>query len=222
MAISDELPSVVSGTMEKLNSSNEKMRRTRKGDINTEDDVPPEIVAALEELSDGVTFIGKKENSPEVWPLYWKTELVGWAFDTGDFIKIPGFSGGPIESLVIIDPDGDFVGVKVLRQNEPVFQHGVGPPRMHAFAEQYADLSIRQNIKVRIRSSDGEKGAANTFIDGITMATASVMVLNDSVILAAMQVASEKLEGFSYQEPAKVRYDKFEKKAGMSCSLKAL
>lgn len=209
----DELPSAVSSTMEKINSSNTKMERTRKGAIIAADHVPKEILEAVERLSDGITHIGRKENNPLVWPLYWEKELVGWAFDTGDFIKIPGFSGGPIESLVILDPDGDFVGVRVLRQNEPVFQHGVGPPRMHAFAEQYAGHSIRQNIKVRIRSSDGEEGAANTFIDGITMATASVMVLNDSVILAAMKVASEKLEGFSYQEPAKVRYDKFEKKS---------
>ncbi len=209
----DELPGSVASTMDMINMETNRALRTRSGAVTAAESVPKEIVRAIEVISSEVTHIGAREQSPPVWPLYWKTELIGWAFDTGDLVKIPGFAGTPIDVLVVMDQKGGFVGVKVLRQNEPVFQHGVGPERMNLFADQYAGLSLRQNIKVRIRSSDGEEGGANSFIDGITMATASVVVMNDTILLAALKVASQTLTGFSYKEPAKVRYDRFEKKS---------
>lgn len=211
--VAEQLPGVVEAAMGQINKDNIKALRVRNGAIVASKGVPQEIVDAVAGISSEVTRIGAKEESPPVWPLYWQTELIGWAFDTGDLANIPGFAGTPIEVLVVMDQEGGFAGVKVLRQNEPVFQHGVGVDRMNLFADQYAGLSLRQNIKVRIRASDGEEGGANSFIDGITMATASVVVMNDTILLAALKVASQKLTGFSYQEPGKVLYDQFEKKS---------
>lgn len=211
--MAEQLPDVVAAAMDQINKDNNSVERARKGAIEAAKGVPQEIVDAVAHISQEVTHIGAKESSPAVWPLFWQTELIGWAFDTGDLVNLPGFAGTPIDVLVVMDQDGGFAGVKVLRQNEPVFQHGVGLERMHRFADQYAALSLRQNIKVRIRASDGEEGGANSFIDGITMATASVVVMNDTILLAALKVASQKLEGFSYQEPGKVVYDQFEEKS---------
>jgi NosR/NirI family nitrous oxide reductase transcriptional regulator len=212
-SVAESLPGVVEAAMSQINKDNTKAERVRKGVIKAAAGVPAEVVDAVAAISKEVTHIGAKEASPPVWPLFWKTEQVGWAFDTGDLVNLPGFAGTPIDVLVVMDQEGGFVGVKVLRQNEPVFQHGVGPERMSLFADQYAGLSLKQNIKVRIRSSDGEEGGANSFIDGITMATASVVVMNDTILLAALKVASQKLAGFSYQEPGKVLYDHFEPKS---------
>ncbi len=212
-ALAEKLPGVVEAAMGQINKDNTKALRVRNEAIVAAEGVPQDIVDAIAGISNEVTRIGAKEESPPVWPLYWQTELIGWAFDTGDLVNIPGFAGTPIDVLVVMDQDGGFAGVKVLRQNEPVFQHGVGVERMGLFADQYAELSLRQNIKVRIRASDGEEGGANSFIDGITMATASVVVMNDTILLAALKVASQKLTGFSYQEPGKVLYDQFDKKS---------
>lgn len=213
VAKSDQLPGVVAAALEQVNKSNLESDRLRKKPIEFDPAVPEQVVKAIEGISLSATHIGAKEDSPSVWPLYNQDQLIGWAFDTGDLVNIPGFAGTPIDVLVVLDRDGGITGVKVLEQNEPVFQHGVGPVRMNRFAEQYTGLSLRQNIKVRIRSSDGEEGGANTFIDGITMATASVVVMNDTILLAALKVASQKLTGFKFKEPAKVLYDKFERKS---------
>lgn len=190
----------------------ERSARRRTGEIIA-DGVPKIIVDAIAELSEEATYVGAKQENPPLWPLFRKNELIGWAFDSIDLINIPGFAGSPIDVLVVIDTEGTYVGVKVLKHAEPVLGYGVDPRRLKAYTEQYNGLSLRKNIKVRIRSGEGEEGGSNTFIDGITMATASIVVLNDTVILSALKVASNVLDGFSYREKGKVRHDQFEKKS---------
>jgi NosR/NirI family transcriptional regulator, nitrous oxide reductase regulator len=189
----------------------EKNARRRTGEI-TADGVPQNILDAIAEISEDATYIGAKQENPPLWPLFRQDELIGWAFDSIDLINIPGFAGSPIDVLVVIDTEGTYVGVKVLKHAEPVLAYGVGPPRLKAYTDQYNGLSLRKNIKVRIRSDAGEEGGSNTFIDGITMATASIVVLNDTIILSALKVASNVLDGFSYREKGKVRHDQFKKK----------
>ena len=190
----------------------ERTARKRSGDIIAEG-IPQNIVDAIAEISEDATHIGSKQEYPPLWPLFRQNELIGWAFDSIDLINIPGFAGTPIDVLVVIDTEGTYVGVKVLNHAEPVLAYGVGPPRLKAYTDQYKGLSLRKNIKVRIRSYEGEEGGSNTFVDGITMATASIVVLNDTVILSALKVASNVLDGFSYREKGKVRHDQFEEKS---------
>jgi NosR/NirI family nitrous oxide reductase transcriptional regulator len=190
----------------------ERTERKRSGDIIA-DGIPQNIVDAIAEISEDATHIGTKQKKPPIWPLFRQNDLIGWAFDSIDLINIPGFAGKPIDLLVVIDKEGTYVGVKVLNHSEPVLAYGVGPPRLKAYTDQYKGLSLRKNIKVRIRSDEGEEGGSNTLVDGITMATASIVVLNDTVILSALKVASSVLDGFSYREKGKVRHDQFEEKS---------
>ena len=104
-----------------------KAARRRTGEIVAEG-LPQNIVDAIAEISEETTHIGVKQENPPLWPLYWNTELIGWAFDSINLINIPGFAGTPIDVLVVIDTDGTYVGVKVLKHNEPVLAYGVGPP----------------------------------------------------------------------------------------------
>jgi NosR/NirI family transcriptional regulator, nitrous oxide reductase regulator len=191
----------------------EKIARKRSGDIIAEG-IPQNIADAIAEISEDATDIGLKQKDPPLWPLFRQNELIGWAFDSIDLTNIPGFAGTPIDLLVVIDTEGNYVGVKVLHQSEPEFSSGASSSsKLKVFTDQYKGLSLRKNIKVRIRSDEGEEGGSNTFIDGITMATASVVVLNDTVILSALKVASNVLDGFSYREKGKVRHEQFKEKS---------
>ncbi|MEZ5702858.1 MAG: 4Fe-4S binding protein [Burkholderiaceae bacterium] len=63
--------------------------------------------------------------------------------------------------------------------------------------DQYQGLSITQNIKIGSNlNKGGQVGSANVYIDGVAKATASVRIVNQSLLSAALKVARAKL-GFA-------------------------
>ncbi|WP_432698321.1 4Fe-4S binding protein [Marinobacterium sp. YM272] len=164
-------------------------------------DIPSQIQALFPEA----TEIGEKQTDPRVWPVYQVTELIGYAFLSGDYIELPGFSGAPYQLLVGIDRDGIYRGVKVLEHHEPIFLHGLGPEPMHRFTEQYPGLDLRNTIKITSASVRNKSAGSNVYIDGITKATASAIVLNETVMISAIQVAQQTGLIPHREPPARVR-----------------
>ncbi len=146
-------------------------------------------------------IVGDQDTEMLVWPIFkqnaTENELVGYVFETIDMAPIPGFSGVPINLLIAMDPKGSFIDVKVLSQHEPVFVDGLGEAPLFQFVSQYQHLSINQNIKIGARrDSLGANNNAHVVIDGVTKATASVRIINQSILGAALKVARKKL-GFA-------------------------
>ncbi|BAL22509.1 4Fe-4S binding protein [Azoarcus sp. KH32C] len=142
--------------------------------------------------------IGATLNEAPAWPL--TNELtpeagpVGYVFESIDLAPIPGFEGTPFNLLIAIDARGDFTSVEVLRQHEPVFLSGLGEAPLHAFVAQYAGKNIKQPITVSSaygRSSDA--GGRRVVLDGVAKATASIRVVNQTVLTAALAVARAHL-----------------------------
>lgn len=163
-------------------------------------------------------IVGKKDAALPVWPVFKQNatsnELVGYLFESIDFAPVPGFSGVPMNLLVALDPKGNFIDVQVLSHHEPVFLDGLGEAPLFKFVSQYRGLSLTRNISIDTGShkrAGGEGG--NAHIDGVSKATASVRILNQSVLSAALKVARHKL-GFSGQRDpdqiARIREDLFE------------
>ena len=103
----------------------------------------------------------------------------------------------PINLLIAMDQRGNFLDVKVLSQHEPVFVGGLGEVPMHGFVSQYKGLSLKQNIKILV-GPHGQKNISPQAaeLDGITRATASLRIINQSILSAALKVARKKL-GFA-------------------------
>ena len=146
-------------------------------------------------------IIGDKDPALPVWPIFKKnmtsTELVAYVFESIDFAPIPGFSGVPMNLLVAIDPLGSFTDVQVLSHHEPVFLEGLGEAPLLKFVSQYKSLSLKQNLKIITGNSNGvKKEGANVYLDGVSKATASVRIINQSVLSSALKVARKKL-GFA-------------------------
>jgi NosR/NirI family transcriptional regulator, nitrous oxide reductase regulator len=151
-------------------------------------------------------IVGEKDPELPVWPLFrqmrsdkgWGDPApVGFAFESLDFAPVPGFSGKPVNLLIALGNKGEFLGVKVLSQHEPVFVEGLGPEPLNRFVDQYEGLAITQNIKIGSNlNKGGQAGSANVFIDGVAKATASVRIVNQSLLSAALKVARAKL-GFA-------------------------
>ncbi|MGK5071228.1 4Fe-4S binding protein [Janthinobacterium sp. RT4P48] len=143
--------------------------------------------------------VGDKEVDVPVWPLFKQnataTDLVGYVFESVDLAPIPGFSGVPVNLLIAINPQGSFLEVAVLSHHEPVFLDGLGEAPLFQFVQQYKNLSLKQNIAIGART----KRAADTThadIDGVSKATASVRIINQSVLASALKVSRKKL-GFA-------------------------
>jgi len=167
--------------------------------------------------------VGDKTGDVPVWPIH--SELapedspVGWAFESIDLAPIPGFEGTPINLLIALDARGNFISVEVLRQHEPVFLGGLGESPLHEFVRQYAGRNLSQPITVSTvygTSSGAEGDGDRVVLDGITKATASVRIVNQTVLTAAVAVARARL-GFAAPSiaapPARAREDRYEQRS---------
>jgi len=150
-------------------------------------------------------IIGERDTVMPVWPIFEPNfqqkananQLVGYVFESIDLAPVPGFSGVPVNLLVAIDQRGNFLDVKVLSQHEPVFVGGLGELPLNAFVSQYKGLSLKQSIKILTGAHSAKNvSAAAVELDGVTKATASVRIINQSILSSALKVARKKL-GFS-------------------------
>ena len=142
--------------------------------------------------------VGERDAELPVWPLFRQGasggELAGYVFESADLAPIPGFSGVPVNLLVAIDPAGRFIGVEVLSQHEPVFQYGLGEAPLFEFVKQYQGVSLKQHIGIETNGRRARQpDAARVTIDGISKATVSVRIINESVLAAALLVSRRKL-----------------------------
>ncbi|KAF3998706.1 4Fe-4S binding protein [Glaciimonas immobilis] len=162
-------------------------------------------------------IIGEKDSAIPVWPIFKQNatanELVGYVFESIDLAPISGFSGLPINLLIALDPKGNFIDVSVLSHHEPVFLDGLGEAPMFQFVSQYKGLSLFQNIKIETQKNNTNKPhGVNVYLDGVTKATASVRIMNQTVLSAALKVARKKLGFAEGRDPdliARVKKDYF-------------
>lgn len=127
---------------------------------------------------------------------------VGYVFETEPMAPLPGFSGAPINLLVVLDLEGQFLDVQLLSHNEPIFVSGLGEAPFHAFFEQYEGHSIGDSLVVGTPYGGGNDSSSLVYLDGVTKATASVRIAHESILAAALQVAREKMGGISAGPPA--------------------
>lgn len=130
----------------------------------------------------------------------------GYVFETGPLAPLPGFSGGPINMLVMIDLQGTFIDVVLLDHNEPIFVSGLGEAPFRKFLEQYRGHSINEPLVVGNPYGEGS-GTDLVYLDGVTKATASVRIAHESILAATLAVARERMQGIQSAPPARPNPD---------------
>lgn len=147
--------------------------------------------------------IGEPVNNKGVWELLNSGgALAGYVFETEELAPLPGFSGAPINILVMLDLNGGFMDVRLISHNEPIFVSGLGEAPLRKFFEQYRGLSINQSLVVGTPYGGGSDGSALVYLDGVTKATASVRIAHESILAATRAVAREKMQGVASAPPA--------------------
>jgi transcriptional regulator of nitric oxide reductase len=162
--------------------------------------------AGLQQRFPSPLIVGERDTQVPVWPLFRQdgtaTPLVGYVFESIDLAPIPGFSGTPPDLMIALDAKGVFMDVQVLSQHEPVFLDGLGPEPLDRFVAQYKGLSLRQNIKVgSAEDRHAQAGGANVRIDGVAKATASVRIINQTLMSSALRVARARLGYAAGRDP---------------------
>ena len=157
-------------------------------------DIPPELI----QLFPSATRIGLPDENLPVTPVYQLNQLLGYAFETDDLTDFIGFSGESINLLMGLDTQGAITGLHVKGHHEPIFLHGLGEQPMFEFVDQYQGHSVKERF---IINSQDKTSKQATYFDGITRATVSVMVINDTILASGLKVARAKLEGFIAASP---------------------
>ncbi|MEP4198005.1 MAG: 4Fe-4S binding protein [Aliishimia sp.] len=147
--------------------------------------------------------LGEPLNDQGVWELLNSGGAeAGYVFETEPMAPLPGFSGAPINMLVVLDLEGRFIDVRLISHNEPIFVSGLGHAPFHKFFEQYRGHSISDSLVVGSPYGGGGDGSALVYLDGVTKATASVRIAHESVLAATLQIAREKMSGIATGPPA--------------------
>jgi len=133
------------------------------------------------------TSFGEVADEPPAAPVYQNEKIIGYVFETDDVVKIPAYSGKPVNLLVGINTDGVITGAKVLEHHEPILLVGIPEQSLFDFAEKYVGRSVTDRVKV---GAGKRKGFAN--IDAITGATVTVIVVNRTIMRAARRVAASR------------------------------
>ncbi|KQV83904.1 hypothetical protein ASD15_30965 [Massilia sp. Root351] len=160
--------------------------------------------AAVAQRFPAPLMVGERDAALPVWPLYRQnataTELVGYAFESIDLAPVAGFAGVPPNLLIALDAKGAFLGVSVLSHHEPVFLEGLGDAPLAQFLSQYQGVPLASSIRIGVK--DGKGGPQEVQLDGVAKATASVRIINQSVLSAALKVARARLGFAAGRDPA--------------------
>ena len=147
--------------------------------------------------------LGEPANDRGVWSLLNSGGAeAGYVFETEPMAPLPGFSGAPINVLVILDLGGQFIDARLISHNEPIFVSGLGEAPFQKFFEQYRGHSINEPLVVGTPYGAGGAGSDLVYLAGVTKATASVRIAHESILAATLQVAREKMRGISTGPPA--------------------
>lgn len=152
--------------------------------------------------------LGEKDKTLPVWEILDKNKNIhSYIFETFDLAPIAGFSGGKMNMLVNMSIEGTFLDVHLIEQDEPVFVSGLGVQPFIDFLKQYKTKSLKNSIKVGDLKSSGN----TVYLDGVSKATASVKIANDSILASSIKIAKEKLSGVAPKEISHPKKDLLEK-----------
>ncbi len=129
---------------------------------------------------------GDFEGAPPSAVAYREGRPIGYVFLTEDVLRIPAYSGKPINTMVGLDLDGRIAGLSIVNHDEPILAVGITPERLNRYIAQYENRSVFDKIII------GAKREGHVAIDGITGATITVMVENATVMRSARMVAEAR------------------------------
>jgi len=145
---------------------------------------PKEPIPFIERAFPSADKISEKSGEPLIHTVYKGETVLGYAFETDDVARIPAYSGEPVNTLVSMDTKGVIISANVLEHHEPILLVGIPEQTLYDFTDQYSGIEVGTQVKV----GTGKKENIE-YLDGVSGATVTVMVVNMGVMRAATKVA---------------------------------
>lgn len=169
----------------------------------------------IQKAMPSVTDVAPREGNRAIQELYAGDELLGYAYQSLDFVQTPAYSGKPLNIVVVLDTSGQIVTSHVIEHHEPILLVGIPEAKLHQFTDQYVGLKADQRVTVGGTSSEHKVA-----VDGLSGATVTVMVVNEVIMKSAHRVAAELglVESLSEARPpmANIQTGSFQDKSWQS------
>ena len=153
---------------------------------------------SLEPLFPAPLMVGEQSPALAAWPIFRREaagpQLVGHVFETVDLEPTAGYGGKPINLLVAIDAQGNFLDVRLLSQREPIFQSDKGNAQLAAFAAQYKGLTVRHDVQVGSAKGATLRTDSRAIVNGVTAGTVTALAIDRSIMQSASRVALARLD----------------------------
>ena len=82
----------------------------------------------IEQAFPDVTRVIPRKGNRAIQELYVRKELVGYAYQSLDFVQTPAYSGKPVNLLIAIDPSASLrLAVSSIDSSQPAFLHPCSP-----------------------------------------------------------------------------------------------
>lgn len=159
----------------------------------------------IERMVDYFYVVGEVLPEIPVYPLFMKDaasaeakpELKAYVFESIDFAPARGYSGKPINLLIIMDVSGNFLKIRLLDHREPLFLDSAGTLKLERFAAQYKGLSTRHAVEIGPYNDPGLRDEQVAHVKGVQQGTISVKAINRAILQAAAAVAMARLKSGS-------------------------
>ena len=152
----------------------------------------------LEAMFAPLLTVGEKNANLPVWPIFRRggdaPVLQAYAFETVDIEPVSGYGGKPINVLVVMDPSGAFLQVRLLSHTEPIFRSEKGTATLAEFAGQYNGLSVNHSIQILSPKAQRVHTESTATLHGIVAGTVTALAIDKSIMEAAAQVAQARLD----------------------------
>ncbi len=147
----------------------------------------PDLSALARDFFPAADRVGEFQGEPRAAPVSRGNELLGYVYRTHDVLRIPAYSGRPIDTLVGFDLGGRITGVRIVAHQEPILVIGITDARLQQFVDQYRGKSAFDRVVIGRAARSGDIA-----IDTISGATITVMVENATVMRSARKVAESR------------------------------
>ena len=109
---------------------------------------PPAGRQVIEKAFPNATELQPMDGNRAVQEVYAGDELIGYAYQSLDFVQTPAYSGKPLNAMVVLDTTGEIRAAKVIHHDEPILLVGIPESKMHEFTDQYTGLKADQRVTV--------------------------------------------------------------------------
>ena len=154
--------------------------------------------AQLDAMFAPLMTVGEINANLPVWPVFRRggdaPVLQAYAFETSDIEPVSGYGGKPINLLVVMDPQGAFLQVRLLSHTEPIFRSEKGTATLAEFASQYSGLSMNHHIQILSPKAQTVHNESTATLHGVVAGTVTAMAINKSIMESAVQVAQARLD----------------------------